>query len=260
MPDHFTLAACAEFLWPDKPMPWRCSRLAEMGFQAAFWNWTSHDVDAMAASGAEFAIMNGFLGGNLVDDEGADEMLRTARETAEVGKRLNCARLCLTGADLLDGGSPRRPYPEVTDAHRTKARDTLQRIADLADELDVVFALENLNVTVDHPGVPFYRAEDTIALVSEIDRPGLVLNLDLYHAQIEEGNLIETCRKALPWIGEVQVADVPGRFEPGTGEINFNGIARALKEMGYAGTVTLESNCSGTSEDALEAFRAAFTV
>ena len=96
--------------------------------------------------------------------------------------------------------------------------------------------LENLNTAVDHPGVPFATAADCLALVEAVDSPHLRLMLDLYHAQIGEGNLIELCRRALPWIGEIQVADVPGRCEPGTGEIAYPAVARALVEMGYAGT------------------------
>jgi hydroxypyruvate isomerase len=120
--------------------------------------------------------------------------------------------------------------------------------------------LENLNLLVDHPGTPFGRAEDTIALVAAVDHPRLRLNLDLYHVQIGEGNLIETCRAALRWIGEIQVADVPGRMEPGTGEINYRRVAQALAEMGYRGPVGLESFASGDPEAALAAFRDAFTV
>jgi len=141
-----------------------------------------------------------------------------------------------------------------------KAYDTLNRIAELGETHNLTFTLENLNLPVDHPGVPFARAEDTLALVSALDRPGLKLNLDLYHAQIGEGNLIELCRRALPYIGEIQVADVPGRMEPGTGEINYPAIAKALAKMGYSGTVGMEASASGTPETALEAFRKAFTV
>ena len=141
-----------------------------------------------------------------------------------------------------------------------KARDTLCRIVEMAEQEGVTFTLENLNLPVDHPGVPFGRAEDTLALVSSIDHPSLRLNLDLYHAQIGEGNLIELCRKSLPWIGEIQVADVPGRCEPGTGEVNWHGIAKALKTMGYAGPVGMEAFASGDPDAALEAFRNAFTV
>jgi hydroxypyruvate isomerase len=78
--------------------------------------------------------------------------------------------------------------------------------------------------------------------------------------QIGEGNLIEWCRKCQPWIGEIRVADVPGRKEPGTGEINYPGIALALKGMGYRGPVCMEAFPSGDDKAALEAFRAAFTV
>ena len=88
----------------------------------------------------------------------------------------------------------------------------------------------------------------------------LRLMLDLYHAQIGEGNLIELCRRALPWVGEIQVADVPGRCEPGTGEINYPAVARALADLGYAGTIGLEAWASGEDESALHAFRSAFTL
>lgn len=255
----FTLAACAEMLWRDKPIEWRCARLHEMGFQVGLWNWPDHDIDKLVASGARFSIMNGYLEGRLADDAGADLLLASARETALVGKRLGVARLNLHGTGLGDGGRP-RIAEMATPLKWVKARDTLNRICDLAEELDVVFTLENLNLPVDHAGVPFARAAETLALVSAIDRPQLRLNLDLYHAQIGEGNLIELCQACLPWIGEIQVADVPGRCEPGTGEINYGGVARALKAMSYKGPVGMEAFASGDPEAALEAFRQAFDV
>ncbi|MQW87078.1 hydroxypyruvate isomerase family protein [Sinorhizobium saheli] len=256
----FPLAACAEMLWPDKPIEWRAARLKEMGFGVGLWNWPEHDLDKLEATGATFTIMNGYLTGRLTDDEGAAELLRTARETAQVGKRLGVERLNLHGTGLGDGGLPVQPVEVVTGAMWLKARDTLCRVVDMAEEEDVVFTLENLNLPVDHPGVPFGRAEDTLALVSSVDHPRLRLNLDLYHAQIGEGNLIELCRRCLPWIGEIQVADVPGRCEPGTGEVNWSGIARALNAMGYTGPIGMEAWASSDPEAALEAFRAAFTI
>lgn len=255
----FALAACAEMLWPDRPIEWRCARLHEMGFQVGLWNWPDHDLAKLAASGASFSIMNGYLEGRLADDEGAAALLASARETARVGKRLGVARLNLHGTALGDGGRPK--LAEVaTPLKWVKARDTLNRICDLAEELDVTFTLENLNLPVDHAGVPFARAEECLALVAAVDRPQLRLNLDLYHAQIGEGNLIELCRACLPWIGEIQVADVPGRCEPGTGEINYAGVARALHGMGYEGPVGMEAFASAGENAALEAFREAFTV
>jgi hydroxypyruvate isomerase len=256
----FTLAACAEMLWLDKPMEWRLKRLTGMGFQCGIWNWTSHDLEMLEKSGATFSSMTGYVKGRLADDEGAEELVATARQSIAVGKRLNVARLNLHGTGLGEGGFPVTPCNTVTGAMWLKARETLNRIADLAEEHRVVFMLENLNLAVDHPGVPFACARDTLALVSSINRPGLTLNLDLYHAQIGEGNLIELCRASRPWIGEIQVADVPGRKEPGTGEINYPGVARALKDMGYRGTVCMEAFASGDAEEALASFRAAFTL
>jgi hydroxypyruvate isomerase len=127
-----------------------------------------------------------------------------------------------------------------------------------------MFVLENLNTAVDHPGTPFARAEDTLALVRAVDSPYLRMNLDLYHAQIGEGNLIELIRRAAPYVGEVQVADVPGRCEPGTGEVAWPTIARALAETGYDGVVALEAFASqpggAGSDAALSAFGEAFSV
>lgn len=260
MEQPFTLAACAEMLWRDKPIEWRCARLTEMGFQVGLWNWPEHDLAALEKSGATFSIMNGYLTGRLADEDGAVELLRSAREATQVGKRLGVARLNLHGTGLGDGGLPVRPSEVTTGTMWLKACDTLTRIADMAEEEGVVFTLENLNLPVDHPGTPFGRAEDTLALVSSVNHPRLRLNLDLYHVQIGEGNLIETCRASLPWIGEIQVADVPGRFEPGTGEINYPAIARALHEMGYRGPVGLEAFAKDDVERGLEAFRAAFTI
>ena len=112
------------------------------------------------------------------------------------------------------------------------AAHTLDRVAALGERAGVTFCLENLNTAVDHPGVPFARAADTLALVEAVGRPGLRMMLDLYHAQIGEGNLIELLRRAGPLIGEIQVADVPGRCEPGSGEINYPAIAAALRGAG----------------------------
>ena len=255
----FQLAACAEMLWRDRPIAWRASRLNDLGFGVGLWNWPGHDLAALEKTGATFTIMNGYLQGRLADDEGADMLLKSARETAQVGKRLGVQRLNLHGTGLGDGGIPVWQHQVVTGAMWLKARDTLHRICDLAEAEGVTYTLENLNL-MEHPGCPFNSTADVLALVSSVNRPQLRMNLDLYHTQIGEGDLIRWAEKCLPWIGEVQVADNPGRNEPGTGEINYPAIARALVEMGYHGPVGLESNAKGDVDAALEAFRNAFKV
>ena len=258
----FPLSVSSEMVFLDLPVGDRIRRIHELGFAVEIWDWTRHDLDALEAlrdSGVVFSSMTGYVRGRLSDREGADELLATAAESVPVARRLGIPRLNLHGTGLDERGLPLRPEAEVTGARWLTARDTLSRVAELGERENVTFVLENLNTEVDHPGVPFARAADCLALVSAVHSPHLRLMLDLYHAQIGEGNLIELCRRALPWIGEIQVADVPGRCEPGTGEINYPAVARALVEMGYRGPVGLEAFASGDSELALKRFHDAFT-
>lgn len=255
---RFELAACAEMLWQDKPIAWRAARLKDLGFGVGLWNWPEWDLDALEKTGARFTIMNGYLHGRLADADGAETLLASARETAQVGKRLGVQRLNLHGTGLGDQGLPVQQLAHVAPGMWLRARDTLHRICDMAEEEGVFFTLENLNLR-EHPGCPFNSTEDVLSLVSTVNRPQLRINLDLYHTQIGEGDVIRWAQACLPWLGEVQVADNPGRFEPGTGEMNWPVIARALADMGYTGPVGLEAYAKDDPEDALNAFRDAFT-
>ncbi len=80
----FQLSACAELLWPDRQFEWRLRRLTEMGFHCGIWGWLGRDLDAFARIGATFSSMLGFLEGRLSDDEGADQLLATAKVAAQV--------------------------------------------------------------------------------------------------------------------------------------------------------------------------------
>ncbi|MER6091960.1 TIM barrel protein [Streptomyces bluensis] len=258
----YTLAVCAEMVFRDLPVDERARRIHDAGFEVEIWDWTRHDLTALERSGATFSSMTGYLRGSLTDEDGAAELLRTAEESVKAAQRLGCPRLNLHGTGLDGEGLPVVPVPgEPTGPMWIAAHRTLTRVAELGESAGVTFTLENLNTAVDHPGVPFSKAGDTLALVAAVDRPGLRMNLDLYHAQIGEGNLIELVRRAhgLGLIGEIQVADVPGRCEPGTGEINYPAVARALTALGYEGTVAMEAWASQDSERALERFRTAFT-
>ena len=254
----FTLAASAEMLYLDLPFTERVRRIADQGFQVEIWDWSAKDIDALAATGATFSSMTGYLTGDLTDPDGIEALLASAHTSLDVAAQLNCPRLNLHGTGLDPHGLPVRPVHQVTPTMWLTAADTLRRIAALGEEADRVFTLENLNLAVDHPGTPFARAADTLALTRAVDSPHLRLNLDLYHAQIGEGNLIDLLGQALPYIGEIQVADVPGRCEPGTGEIHYPAIATALRDLGYTGVVGLESWARDDSGTALERFRSAF--
>jgi hydroxypyruvate isomerase len=260
MSTPYSLSVCAEMVFTELPLLERVERIHAAGFGVEIWDWSSKDIDALAATGARFTSMTGYLRGTLTDAEGAEELLATAAQAIEVARRLGITTLNLHGTGLGQGGLPVEPVELVTGEMWLAAAATLRRVAALGEREGVTFVLENLNTAVDHPGTPFARAADCLALVEAVGSPHLRLMLDLYHAQIGEGNLIALVRRCGDAIGEIQVADVPGRCEPGTGEINYPAIARVLAEMGYAGVVGLEAFASSDSALALERFRTAFSL
>jgi hydroxypyruvate isomerase len=253
----FDLAVCSEMVFTDLPIIDRVRRIDDMGFAVEIWSWHDKDLQALADTGARFSSATGYLHGDLIDPQTADEVVRTAGLSIKAAETLGVPRLNLHTSELLDGKAA-CPRFRATGEMWTTAVRTLERIGKLGAAAGVTFCVENLNTIVDHPGIPLARAKDTLALVEAVCHPNVKMMLDLYHAQIGEGNLIELIRRCGDAIGEIQVADVPGRSEPGTGEINYPAIAKALRDIGFAGTVGMEAWASGDSVMALEAFRAAF--
>jgi hydroxypyruvate isomerase len=256
----YRLAVSAEMVFLDLPFEERVRRIADLGFEVEIWDWTRKDIGSLTKTGATFSSMTGYVTGALADPDGAEQLLATAEQSLRVAEQLDCPRLNVHGTGLDDRGLPVQPSQVVTPRMWLTAAKTLTRLAGLGERAGRVFTLENLNTAVDHPGVPFATAGDTLALVEAVGNPHLRLNLDLYHAQIGEGNLVQLVERALPFVGEIQVADVPGRCEPGTGEIYYPAVANALDLLGYVGVIGLEAWASGDTAQALERFRQAFTI
>lgn len=255
---NYRLAASAEMIYLDSPFVERVEKIHARGFEVEIWNWANKDLNALAATGAVFNSMTGYLEGDLLEEDGIAKLLETAALSIEASKVIDCPNLNLHGTGLDDQGQAIRKRFSTTEAEWNTARDTLSRIAELGEKHNKIFILENLNLLVDHPGTPFGLASEVISLIEAVGSPHLRMNLDLYHAQIGEGNLVELVRRAFPIIGEIQVADVPGRCEPGTGEINYARIATELKALNYDGVVGLEGWAQTDSDLALDRFAAAF--
>ncbi len=202
---RFRLAVSAEMVFLDLPFQERVRRIADLGFEVELWDWTTKDLDALTRTGATFSSMTGYVRGTLADPDGAGELLRTAERSLQVAERLDCPRLNVHGTGLDAEGLPVVASEVVTPAMWLCAARTLTRLAELGERAGRVFTLENLNTAVDHPGTPFASAADTLALVEAVGSPHLRMNLDLYHAQIGEGNLIQLVERALP----------AGRGDPG---------------------------------------------
>src|SRR2546429_5764669 len=188
------LAVCAEMMFLDLPITERVQRIAEAGFDAEIWDWTRHDIEDLAATGAVFSSMTGYVRGNFGD--GADELIRTARESIAAAETLGCPRLNLHGTGLDGKGLPVVPGEEMPGPLWISAARTLTRLGELAERAGITFCLENLNTAVDHPGVPFARAADTIALVEAVGHPRGPLMPDPFPRHIRVGTLFRLCRRS----------------------------------------------------------------
>lgn len=260
----FRLAVCAEMVYGELSLVDRVRRIHEQGFEVELWDTRGLDIPALTATGASFSSMSGYFGGSVIDAANAHEVLASAEKLVPTALELGVERMVVHPSELGEGGRAVRPTHRSTGDMWLTGLRTLEKLGELGEKHGITFALENLNTILDHPGIPLARAKDTLALVQAVNHPNVKMMLDLYHAQIGEGNLIELVRAAQPFTGEIQVADVPGRFEPGTGEINYPAIAKALNETGYTGVVGMEAGAIGgqgidAGDAALAAFRAAFS-
>jgi hydroxypyruvate isomerase len=120
--------------------------------------------------------------------------------------------------------------------------------ADLAAARNLTVMIEPLN-RIDRPRYLLNTQAQALDVVTTLNRPNLKIMLDVYHVQRGEGNLIERLRASLPHAAHVQIADNPGRHEPGTGEIQFDRVFAEIERSGYAGVIGCEYVPSGATVD-----------
>ena len=244
----FQLAVSSEMVFTDLPILDRVRRIHDLGFAVEIWSWHDKDLEALRATGATFTSMTGYLRGDLIDPQTADEVVRTAELSITAAETLGVSRLNLHTAELVDGQAA-RPRQRATGQMWLTAAKALQRIGELGARAGVTFCVENLNTIVDHPGVPLARAKDTLALVEGVGHPHVKMMLDLYHAQIMDGDLTRLIGKLGPAIGHVQIASVPDRHEPDEGEIAYPHLFKVLAQAGYHDWIGCEYNPrAGTRE------------
>jgi hydroxypyruvate isomerase len=136
------------------------------------------------------------------------------------------------------------------DEARTTFIANIRHAAEELGKVGVTALVEPIN-TRDQPGFFVNTSKQALDAIAEADHPNLALLYDFYHMQIMEGDLAMTFKEILPSIKHVQIADNPGRHEPGTGEINYNHLLPYLDEVGYDGWVGCEYGPSGNTEQTL---------
>ncbi len=245
-------AANLSYLFTERPFLERFAAAQAAGFAAVEFHFPYEcDRAALAevvlTSGLDVVLFNLPPGDWAAGDRGiACHPRRIAEFQDGVGQGIEYARAIGCGRiNCLAGLAPADVAPE-------KARETLVEnlrfAAAVTARAGIELELEPLN-TRDTPGffVPTSRA--ALALIEDVGSDNLRLQYDLYHAQVMEGDLARTLQERLPQIGHIQLADNPGRGEPGTGEINFPFLFKHLDRIGYAGWIGCEYRPSGRTED-----------
>lgn len=235
------LSGCIEMLFAEEIEDFveRIPAAAKAGLDAfEFWNYSNKEdlgAIAQAAQKAKLPVAamcveapEGMLSAFLADAYA--EAVQQALAAAEV---LGCQTLITTVGWKA---------PENLDRNWGHAGIVacLKTAAPLVEAVGGTLVLEPLNVLVDHPGYFLTRSAEGFEILEQVGSAHVKLLYDIYHQQVTEGNLIATITSHIDQIGHFHAADVPGRHQPGTGEINWANVLAAIEDSGYEGYVGLE--------------------
>lgn len=248
-PLHFSV--CLETIFIDMPFEQRLEHIKDLGFNA-FEFWTRQGKDMNITLALKMALrleVSAIVGSasSLVDPAARSEFLTDITRNAALAVDLSCANLIVNSGPELAGIS--------REQQRASLIAGLQAAAETAADADVTLVLEPLN-RIDHPATFLWSSDEAVEIIRAVGHPNVKLCFDIYHQQISEGNLSKRLTDYMGDIGYIQVADVPGRHEPGTGEINYEHIFGLLREQNYRGFVSLEYIPHLDSAASLKAVRA----
>jgi hydroxypyruvate isomerase len=257
-------SACIELLFTEFPFNERIKKAKEFGFDAIeFWEWENKDLEIIKQTCKENEIEIATFGlgqfGQMVDARDFDSIVSGAKDAVEKAKFLDCNNLILT-VNILQEDRSVKPL-DIKISHvemRNNITTVLKELAKLVDGSNIVLNLEPLNSIVDHKGYFLNNSEDGFNIVKEVNHQNVKLLYDIYHLQIMEGNIIENLSNNIDRIGYIHIADVPGRHEPGTGEINYKNIFKQLENMKYQGFLGFEYEPLNLTIDSLDRVKKIF--
>jgi hydroxypyruvate isomerase len=244
-------SASLSFLWTDRPFLARFDAAARAGFRAVEYMFPyAEDIDATAGELRRLRLRQVLFNlpagdwaagdrGIAVDPARRAEFREGVRLATDVARRLACPRVnCLVGRQL--------EHVPIEEQWATLV-DNVKHAAGLFERAGLVLLIEPVN-TFDIPGFFLRTSAEAFHLQDAVGAPNLRVQFDVYHAQRMEGNLTHTLTRNIGRIGHIQVADAPDRGQPGTGEINFANLFRALDRTDYGGEVGLEYRPTGPTD------------
>lgn len=251
-----SLSPCIEWMFAEQypDMGDRIRAAARAGYPAGeFHLWRDKNLDSVASALAETgARLTGICVDprrSLVDPAQHGEFLDAVRESLEAAKKIGSPPMIVASGFTREGVSE--------EAHFAAAAGALKQAAALAEAADVMLVLEPLNDRVEHPGMWLVSTKKGLDLVEAVGSTHLRLLFDVYHSAVMGEDMAAVLKDRIHLVHHVQVADVPGRNEPGTGSIDWAKTMQTLRDLGYAGDIGLEYRPSLPPAESLAATRLA---
>jgi hydroxypyruvate isomerase len=237
-------AANLSFLFADVPFPDRFQRAAAAGFTGVEYlfpyAWPAPEVAQwLQAAGLEQVLFNLAPGDWAAGERGfaclpqrRGEFAESVDQALDYAMLLDCRRVhCMAG--LRPAGIAEA---ELAATYIANLRHAADRFASIGASV----LIEPINSRLDMPGYWLDDVAKAFALLDAIDRRNVKVQYDIYHAQVMGDDLARTLEKNIERIGHIQIADFPGRHEPGSGEIDYPALFALLDRLGYAGWVGCE--------------------
>jgi hydroxypyruvate isomerase len=255
----FPLSIMLWTVFNDLPFEERLAKVAEAGYSnvelvGEYAKWSPDDFAKANAArkqhGIRFDATAGLHNG-VANPSTQDAFLAELKEGLVPMETLSCPAMIVLSGNVVPG--------VTREAQHACAVETLKRAAAMVEGRQIDGRpVELLLECIDPEENPHYflqSAAEGIEIVRAVNHPQVRFLYDLFHEQIAEGNLIEKLDKHIDVVAVIHIADVPGRHEPGTGEINFANIYRKLAELNYKGMVAMEFHPTGEPVAALRAAR-----
>ncbi len=250
----FSLSVMLWTVYEKLPFEQRIEKVAQAGYSAVelveeYKNWSKDDYARFRAQKNRLHLTVDACSGishSLCDPAQRDAFLNEVRAKLPILEELECNKLILLTGDKVPGQSHQQMHDSCVEA--------LKRAAEITATKKVGLLLENID-PLENPKYFLTSVLEGFEIVRSAGAPNIQFLYDFFHDQIAEGNLLAKLDKNLDIIGVVHIADVPGRHEPGTGEINYPNIFRKLGQLGFNGYVAMEFISSGETVAALQAAR-----
>lgn len=252
------LSLCLEMLYTDRSFTERMQAAAALGYRAfEFWDWRDKELNAITQTATEHGLIVAAMSGNrrhsLLDPNERAGLLEEMMQVFGVAQRLHCHHVMML-TDVLEADGSAAPTRRLTtEAKIASVVEGLRELADWAQDAGIVLLLEPLNTVLDHRGCFLDSSELGVQIVQHVNHPNVQLLYDIYHMSMMGEDVLTQLEKHKAHIGYVHVADMPGRHQPGTGQIDYRAVATLLKRTSYAGFIGMEFSAFGSDEKAAQA-------